>query len=162
MLIFPSEFGTMLSMHKRLGWCVSFLILISLFLTGVIHAARTQPNIILIMCDDMGWSDVSYYGGEISTSNLDQLDSDGLRFTQFYDCAKCTTTRASILTGLHPRRGKSSLINSNVVTVAAVSKTAGYKTGMSGNWHLGSRAPNRPIDRGFPPRSLLLHDITRL
>lgn len=108
-----------------------------------------RPNILLIMCDDMGWSDIGCYGGEIQTPNLDRLAGEGLRFTQFYNCAKCTTTRAAIMTGLHPRRGGRSLLNDNLVTVAEVLKTAGYQTGLSGKWHLGSRAPHRPVDRGF-------------
>ena len=68
--------------------------------------AAERPNIVLIMCDDMGWSDIGCYGGEVSTPSLDRLAAEGMRFTQFYNNAKCTTTRASILTGLYPRRGK--------------------------------------------------------
>ena len=63
----------------------------------------SRPNIILIMCDDMGWSDIGCYGGEVQTPNLDSLAAEGMRFTQFYNNAKCTTTRASIVTGLYPR-----------------------------------------------------------
>ena len=69
-------------------------------------AKPPRPNIILIMCDDMGWSDIGCYGGEVNTPSLDRLAKEGMRFTQFYNNAKCTTTRASILTGLYPRRGK--------------------------------------------------------
>ena len=108
-----------------------------------------RPNILLIMCDDMGWSDVGCYGGEIRTPNIDRLANEGMRFTQFYNCAKCTTTRAALLTGLHPRRGPRPLLGDDLVTLAEVLKTAGYQTGLSGKWHLGSKPPFRPIDRGF-------------
>jgi len=114
-----------------------------------VQAANDRPNVVLIMCDDMGWSDVGCYGSEINTPNIDRLAAEGLRFTQFYNCAKCTTTRAAILTGLHPRRGNRPLLGTSMVTIAEVMKTAGYQTGMSGKWHLGSTAPRRPIDRGF-------------
>lgn len=113
------------------------------------RAGEVRPNIVLIMCDDMGWSDVGCYGGEIRTPNIDRLASEGLRFTQYYNCAKCTTTRAAILTGLHPRRGQRALLGPEMVTIAEVLKTAGYQTGMSGKWHLGAKSPFRPVDRGF-------------
>jgi arylsulfatase A-like enzyme len=125
------------------------LALLPLVLCQAVQVASDRPNVVLIMCDDMGWSDVGSYGSEISTPNIDRLAAEGLRFTQFYNCAKCTTTRAAILTGLHPRRGKRALLGSDMVTIAEVMKTAGYQTGMSGKWHLGSTAPGRPIDRGF-------------
>ncbi len=70
------------------------------------HAAEPlQPNIILIMCDDMGWSDIGCYGGEVQTPTLDKMAAEGVRFSQFYNNAKCTTSRASIVTGLYPRHG---------------------------------------------------------
>ncbi len=79
-------------------------------------ADERRPNIILIMCDDMGWSDIGCYGGEVHTPHLDQLATEGMRFTQLYNNAKCTTTRASILTGLYPRRDKGGLLRSDMVT----------------------------------------------
>jgi len=114
-------------------------------------AAEPAPrvNVVLVMCDDMGFSDLGCYGGEIRTPNLDRLAAEGLRFTQFYNCAKCTTTRASLVTGLHPRFGKGGLLRENMVTIAEVLRGAGYQTSLSGKWHLGSSAPRRPIDRGF-------------
>ncbi len=108
-----------------------------------------RPNIVLILCDDMGWSDLGCYGGEIQTPNLNRLAAGGLRFTQFYNCAKCTTTRASVVTGLHPRQGKGGLLRPDMVTLGEVLKSAGYQTALSGKWHLGSQEPRRPIDRGF-------------
>ena len=79
------------------------------------------------MCDDMGWSDIGCYGGEVETPNLDRLAEEGMRFTQFYNNAKCTTTRASILTGLYPRRDKGNLLRSNMVTIGEAMKLAGYQ-----------------------------------
>ena len=67
-------------------------------------AEGKRPNIVLILCDDMGWSDIGCYGGEVQTPNIDRLAAEGMRFTRFYNNAKCTTTRASVVTGLYPRR----------------------------------------------------------
>ncbi len=111
-----------------------------------------QPNIVLIMVDDMGWSDIGCYGSEIHTPNIDRLASEGMLFTQFYNNAKCTTTRASLLTGLYPRnggRGQHELITKNMLTLGEAMRHAGYATGMSGKWHNGSKAGTRPCDRGF-------------
>jgi arylsulfatase A-like enzyme len=111
-------------------------------------ARPSQPNILVIMADDMGYSDIGCYGSEIRTPNLDRLAKEGLRFTQFYNNAKCIPTRASILTGLYPR-GQQARLTTNMVTVAEVLREAGYQTALSGKWHLGAAAPRRPIDRGF-------------
>ncbi len=111
-----------------------------------------RPNIVLIMVDDMGWSDISPYGAEIiQTPNLERLASNGLRFRQFYNNAKCTTTRASLLTGLYPRQGGRSieLLDEQMITLGEGLQLAGYQTGISGKWHNGNRAPHRPFDRGF-------------
>jgi arylsulfatase A-like enzyme len=123
---------------------------------SVVTAARandvpppSRPNIVLIMCDDLGFSDLGCYGGEIHTPNLDRLAAEGMRFTQFYNCAVCVTTRAALLTGLYPRQGDGGLLRENMVTIAEVLRTAGYQTSLTGKWHLGSTAPKRPIDRGF-------------
>ena len=102
----------------------------------VCAAAAPRPNIVLIMCDDMGFSDIGCYGGEVKTPNLDRLASEGMRFTQFYNNAKCTTTRASILTGLYPRFGKPGHLRENMVTLGEAMKLAGYHTSLSGKWHL--------------------------
>ena len=111
-------------------------------------APATRPNLILIMADDMGFSDIGCYGSEIQTPHLDRLAADGLRFTQFYNNAKCTTTRASLLSGMYPRNNGNA-IPRDLPTIAETMRAAGYQTGMSGKWHLGSKAPQRPIDRGF-------------
>jgi len=92
------------------------------------------------MADDMGFSDVGCYGGEIQTPNLDRLAANGLRFTQFYNCARCCPTRASLLTGQYPhkvglaRNGRS--LTRNGITIAEALKRAGYQTAMVGKWHL--------------------------
>ena len=121
-----------------------------------------QPNIILIMADDMGFSDIGCYGGEISTPNLDRLAEQGLRFTHFYNTARCCPTRASLLTGLYAHqagighmisdRGVPSYqgyLNNQCVTIAEALKPGGYTTLMSGKWHVGEQRPHWPVDRGF-------------
>ena len=107
-----------------------------------------RPNILLIMCDDMGFSDLGCYGGEVRTPNIDRLAAQGMRFTQFYNCAKCTTTRASIITGLHPRPRKG-LLKRNMVTLGEALRAAGYQTALAGKWHLGRDEHNHPYHRGF-------------
>ena len=110
----------------------------------------TKPNIILLMVDDMGFSDVGCFGGEIETPNLDRLGRDGVRFTQFYNGARCCPTRASLLTGLYAHqagvggmvnRGTTpayqGFLNDRCVTIAEALKPAGYRTLMSGKWHVG-------------------------
>ncbi len=121
-----------------------------------------RPNIVIIMADDMGYSDLGCYGGEISTPNLDSLASQGLRFRQFYNAARCCPTRASLLTGLYPHqagvghmvsdRGNPAYqgyLNDQCVTIAEVLREAGYATLMSGKWHVGESRPHWPTDRGF-------------
>ncbi|MCF7956948.1 MAG: arylsulfatase [Phycisphaerae bacterium] len=127
-----------------------------------------RPNILLIMADDMGYSDIGCYGSEIQTPHLDQLASNGLRFTQFYNAARCCPTRASLLTGLYPHQagighmmtdkklpGYQGDLNTRCVTLAEVLKGAGYATYMSGKWHVtkhkdpGSSRHNWPCQRGF-------------
>ena len=131
---------------------------------------RSQPNIILIMSDDMGYSDIGCYGGEIKTPNLDALSSNGLRFTQFYNTARCCPTRASLLTGLHPHqagvghmtndRGNDAYqgdLNQSCLTIAEVLRPAGYSTYMTGKWHVTPLLPSKqnpgkhnwPLQRGF-------------
>ena len=125
-----------------------------------------RPNILLIMNDDMGYSDLGCYGGEVQTPNLDALSAGGLRFTQFYNTARCCPSRASLLTGLYPHQadvghmtgddgidGYLGDLNPNSVTIAQVLKSAGYRTFMSGKWHVTRyvHGPkhNWPVQRGF-------------
>ena len=110
-----------------------------------------RPNIVLIMVDDMGWSDLGCYGSEIQTPNIDRLATEGLLMTNFYNNGKCTTTRASLLTGLYPRNGGRGieLLTDEMLTLGEAMANFGYQTGLSGKWHNGSRYPHRPFDRGF-------------
>ncbi|MEM9142004.1 MAG: arylsulfatase, partial [Bacteroidota bacterium] len=133
-------------------------------------AVAPRPNIILILSDDMGYSDIGCYGGEIETPVLDGLAANGLRFTQFYNTARCCPTRASLLTGLYQHQagvghmmgdrgtpGYRGDLSENAVTIAEVLKEAGYATYMSGKWHVtpykGKEANppkhNWPLQRGF-------------
>lgn len=106
--------------------------------------AAERPNIVLIMADDLGFSDLGCYGSEIETPHLDKLADNGLRFTQFYNTAKCHSSRVSLLTGLYcDQAGSTSL--SRGATIAEVLKDAGYFTAMVGKWHL----KQQPTDFGF-------------
>ena len=128
-----------------------------------------RPNIVIIMVDDMGFSDVGCYGGEIKTPNIDSLASGGLRFKQFYNTGRCCPTRASLMTGLHPHQAGighmtetpqapsplqdepyQGYLNERCVTIAHVLKKSGYHTLMTGKWHLGyHRKECWPLHRGF-------------
>jgi len=124
--------------------------------------AAKRPNIVLIMVDDMGFSDIGCYGGEVHTPNLDKLAAGGLRFAQFYNAARCCPTRASLLTGLYPHQAGighmvgnrgypayQGYLNDRCVTIAEALKPAGYRTLMSGKWHVGEDRAHWPTDRGF-------------
>jgi arylsulfatase len=127
---------------------LSFLLAVVASSVQLARADAPRPNIILIMCDDMGWSDIGCYGGEVQTPNLDRLAAGGLRFTHFYNNAKCTTTRASIVTGLYPRP-KGGLLKQNMTTLGEVLGDAGYQTVLTGKWHLGRSETTHPFHRGF-------------
>jgi len=135
-----------------------------------------RPNIIVMLADDMGFSDVGAYGGEILTPNLDNLAKDGLRFTQFYNCGRCCPTRASLLTGLYPhqtgvghmmtdygRPGYRGNLNKECVTIAELLSKAGYQTMMAGKWHVTRHtAPEGPkhtwpLQRGFEEFAGTIH-----
>jgi arylsulfatase A-like enzyme len=129
------------------------------------QAPAPRPNIIVMMADDMGFSDIGPYGSEIPTPNLDALARNGLRFTQFYNTARCCPTRASLLTGLYPhqagighmmndynRPGYRGDLNRSSVTIAEVLRSAGYRTAMTGKWHVTPQTAdshNWPLQRGF-------------
>lgn len=136
-----------------------------------VHSA--PPNIIVIMADDVGYSDLGCYGGEINTPNLDALAKGGVRFTQFYNTARCCPTRAALLTGLYAHQAGighmvddwstkvgdayAGDLSKKAVTLAEVLKTAGYATYMTGKWHVTKKAKalndtdkyNWPLQRGF-------------
>jgi arylsulfatase A-like enzyme len=130
--------------------------------------ADTRPNILLIMSDDMGFSDIGCYGSEIHTPNLDRMAANGLRYTQFYNGARCCPTRASLLTGLYAHQtgvghmlgdrglpGYQNGLNRHSVTIAEALNTSGYRTYMSGKWHVTTHTKpegpkdNWPLQRGF-------------
>lgn len=127
-------------------------------------AAARRPNVVVILADDMGFSDIGCYGGEIPTPNIDALAAGGLRFTQFYNTARCSPSRAALLTGVYPHqagvghlepvvvpgsKGLHGRLNDRVVTLAEVLKGAGYFTAMAGKWHLGTGHGVGPWQRGF-------------
>jgi arylsulfatase len=111
--------------------------------------AGNRPNVLLIIADDLGYSDLGCYGGEIQTPHLDRLAGEGMRFSQFYNAAVCVTTRAALYTGLYPRLGTGSLLRDDMHTIGELLQTAGYRTGMTGKWHLGSDPGKQPVNRGF-------------
>jgi arylsulfatase len=160
----PGLFGKMTSLS---------ILVISLFLPGCRGESNVSgsPNIILIMADDMGYSDIGCYGGEIQTPNLDMLAEKGIMFTQFYNGARCCPTRATLLTGLAPHQagmgwmtaldlgheGYTGELNEHCMTIAEVLGSAGYSSYLSGKWHLTLNAhatsdgPKNswPLQRGF-------------
>ena len=120
-----------------------------LAIAGDIYAGRGgKPNVVLIMVDDMGFSDIGCYGGEIDTPNIDKLAHDGLRLTQFYNTAKCSPSRAALLSGSYHVEVKEKELT-NCMTIPEVLKTAGYRTLMTGKWHLQSDPVSRGFDRYF-------------
>jgi arylsulfatase len=129
-------------------------------------AAPARPNVLLILNDDMGYSDIGCYGGEVRTPALDRLAANGLRFTQFYNTARCSPSRASLLTGLHPHQtgigiltydtgpdGYPGNLNDRCVTIAEALKPHGYVNYLSGKWHIASSLDQPsaawPRQRGF-------------
>jgi arylsulfatase len=126
----------------------------------------SKPNIVLILNDDMGFSDIGCYGGEVETPNLDRLAAGGLRFSQFYNTARCSPSRASLLTGLHPHQtgigvltydfgpeGYAGNLNGRCVTIAEALKASGYRSYLSGKWHIANNltqpTDSWPMQRGF-------------
>jgi arylsulfatase len=132
-------------------------------------AISKKPNVIVILTDDMGFSDIGCFGSEIKTPNIDKLAANGISFTHFYNTARCSPSRASLMTGLYPHQaGMGFLSNYNfdeegyvddlskkAVTMAEVFKQAGYATYMSGKWHMNKEKSipknrsNWPLQRGF-------------
>ncbi len=122
-------------------------------------AAAERPNIVLFLCDDLGWSDIGCYGGEIPTPNIDALAASGLRFTQLYNHTVCGPSRAAVLTGLYPqqvghsgRDWNDATDFSRCVTLGEVLKTAGYRTLMVGKWQERDLPAKRGFDRFFGPQ----------
>src|SRR3954469_18718666 len=157
----------------RIRALFAFMMMVGLCASNA-QAADARPNIIVILCDDMGFSDIGCYGSEIQTPNLDALAAGGVRFTQFYNTARCCPTRACLLTGLYPHQAgvgymtdkaaysSSRWINEwyagdlrpDTVTIAELLRSAGYATYMTGKWHVtndlaGKSKHNWPLHRGF-------------
>ena len=147
--------------------------LLILLLVGLSSlSAADKPNIVFILVDDMGFSDIGAYGGEIKTPHIDSLAQGGVRFSQFYNASRCCPTRATLMTGLHPHmtgighmtnspnsekhdKGKAfpsyrGFLNRHCVTLGELLGPAGYSTYLSGKWHLGGNKQSRwPLQRGF-------------
>ena len=153
-------------MNKTIKPILGLLLSLLCLVGGLLSAAeitQKKPNILLILADDMGYSDVGCYGSEIHTPNIDALAAHGLRFTQFYNGARCCPSRASLLTGLYAHQagvglmtedrqqpGYRGRLNDSCVTLAQVLKSAGYQTFMSGKWHVGDMLPTtRGFDRFY-------------
>ena len=167
----PILFSPLRSWKCRLGGALAIG---NLFSTGVaLHAVLllsalaaasppAQPNVVVILADDLGFSDLGCYGSEIPTPHLDALAHNGLRFTSFYNTARCCPTRAALLTGLYSHQagvghmtqdqslpGYSGRLNNQCVTIAEVLRPAGYFTAMTGKWHVGQNHGVAPWTRGF-------------
>ena len=145
------------------------LALLAPVLPAAVAGDAPRPNIVVVLADDMGYSDIGCYGGEIETPHLDALAAGGLRFTQFYNGARCCPTRASLITGLYPHQvgvghmtseganegqdkgspGYKGELSEACATLAEVLRSAGYQTLMSGKWHVGTFQGTWPRDRGF-------------
>jgi len=152
------------------SWLLNCISLIAVFClnhgisaTAIANAEESRPNIIVILVDDMGFSDIGCYGSEIETPNLDALAANGLKFNQFYNTGRCCPTRATLLTGVYAHQagighmnadlGRPSYqgyLNDNCVTIGRVANQAGYLSAVCGKWHVGSKERNMwPRARGF-------------
>lgn len=125
-------------------------------------ASPKKPNIIIILADDMGYSDIGCFGSNIQTPNIDDMAKTGLVMTQFYNASRCCPSRSSLLTGLYQHQaGVGDMVNTrtvpayqgylnhNCVTIAEALKAGGYNTYMTGKWHVGTAPENWPVKRGF-------------
>ncbi len=150
----------MIQSHRKSVVCLSAVVSYCLSALPIFPADR--PNIIVILVDDMGFSDIGCYGSEIETPNIDALAKGGLRFRRFYNTGRCCPTRAALMTGLYSHQagvghmtgdfklpGFRGALNDNCITIAEALKPAGYFTAMSGKWHLGAKDGQRPVSRGF-------------
>ena len=147
--LLPDTSRTMKNGFIRSALIVPLALGLAGFAGATAAAPGRRPNVLVILADDLGFSDLGCYGSEIRTPNLDRLAADGMRFTQAYNNAVCIHSRASLLTGVSPRQGPAGLLRPNMLTLGEAMRAAGYQTSLIGKWHLGSVAPLRPVDRGF-------------
>ena len=146
--------------------CVLIAGMFMLLSAGKPNKVIRKPNIIFILADDMGYSDIGCYGSEVNTPNLDQLAANGIKIRSFYNNARCCPTRASLLTGQYPHTvGMGAMVtpakaliepgsyqgflDNRYPTIAEELKKAGYSTYMTGKWHVGEREQHWPLKRGF-------------
>jgi arylsulfatase A-like enzyme len=135
---------------------LSILVLLILGVSYKVDHQSKRPNILLIVSDDLGYSDLGCYGSEIRTPNIDRLAENGVRMSQFYSTGRCCPSRASILTGLYPHRaglgymvndlgspGYRGRLSDSTVTIAQALQSVGYRTFISGKWHLGTNDPTK-------------------
>jgi arylsulfatase/uncharacterized sulfatase len=159
---------------KRIARCTLTALGLCLALPAL-AAGNARPNIVVLLADDWGFSDVGSFGGEISTPNIDALAQRGMRFSNFHVSASCSPTRSMLLTGVDNHRngvgnmretipqshvgkpGYLSVLDHNVVTVASLLQESGYRTYVAGKWHVGKEPYNLPDQRGFD-RSLIQGD----
>ena len=155
------------SMNKTLPVLLLSLCAVASNVASAADKATTRPNIVVLLADDWGFSDVGAFGSEIKTPNLDSLARRGMKFSNFHVTASCSPTRSMLLTGVDNhlngvgnmretipqehvgRAGYLSVLNQNVVTVASLLKDSGYRTYVAGKWHVGKEAHNLPDQRGF-------------
>ena len=151
------------------------LVLSSCFNSVLAETADQRPNFLLIVADDLGWSDISSFGSEIKTPNIDALAEAGVKFTDFHVSVSCSPTRSMLLTGtdnhiaglgtmselltdeLRNKPGYEGHLNDRVVTLAEVLRAGGYHTYMSGKWHLGEEPEHFPAARGFDQSFSMLY-----
>jgi len=160
--------------------CISFLVSIVILLSGgsnLVLAKITdqRPNFLIIVADDLGWTDIGSFGSEIKTPNLDTLADAGIKFTGFRVSVSCSPTRSMLMTGtdnhiaglgtmselltdeLRDKPGYEGHLNDRVVTLAELLRDGGYHTYMSGKWHLGEEPEHLPVARGFDKSFSMLY-----
>jgi arylsulfatase len=146
--------------QKIKSWCAAAATMVAMSLNGIAGDAVKRPNIMIILADDMGFSDPGCYGGEIRTPNMDSLAKDGLRFTQFYNTARCWPTRSALMTGYYPQEVRMDPPWGRVPTwtqsIPQLLKPLGYMSYHSGKWHI-SGLPKTCADAGFD-RSYRIED----
>ena len=141
---------------------ISLIYVLALFDIVVAQQVAERPNIVLILVDDMGYSDLGCFGSEIQTPYLDSMAQGGVKMTNFYNASRCCPSRASLLTGVYPHQAGigdmmntrpypayQGYLNRETVTLAEVLGSAGYGTYMTGKWHVGQAEEHWPLQRGF-------------